>query len=70
MTSFFTSEINASSGIGTRDIRDGKGLGFPITARHRICCGCRCRRQAREYQRFVDDLKIAAEVLSKSARAA
>ncbi len=26
--------------------------------------------KAREYQRFVDDLKIAAELLSKSARAA
>ncbi|HTG06096.1 MAG TPA: hypothetical protein VK635_18845, partial [Bradyrhizobium sp.] len=26
--------------------------------------------KAREYQRFVDDLKIAAEVLRKSARAA
>jgi hypothetical protein len=37
MTSCFTSEINASSGIGTRDSRDGKGLGFPITGRRRIC---------------------------------
>jgi hypothetical protein len=37
MTSCFTSEINASSGIGTQDSRDGKGLGFPITARRRIC---------------------------------
>jgi DNA polymerase len=26
--------------------------------------------KAREYERFVDDLKIAAKVLSKSARAA
>jgi hypothetical protein len=26
--------------------------------------------EAREYQRFVDDLKIAAEVLRRSARAA
>jgi uracil-DNA glycosylase len=26
--------------------------------------------KAREYQRFVDDLKIAAEVLRRSARAA
>jgi hypothetical protein len=37
MASCFTSKINASSGIGARHSRDGKGLGFPITARCRIC---------------------------------
>jgi hypothetical protein len=61
MTSCFTSEINASSGIGTRDSRDGKDLGFPITARRRICWRVKAMQA---------DLKIAAEVLRRSARAA
>ncbi|HTG06615.1 MAG TPA: hypothetical protein VK635_21500, partial [Bradyrhizobium sp.] len=39
----------------------------PVTA---SAAAADAEAKAREYQRFVDDLKIAAEVLRKSARAA
>ena len=62
MSSFFTSGINASSGIGKR-----------TAATVHPSCLLRlpdADANAREYQRFVDDLKIGAKVLRKSARAA
>ena len=70
MTSCFTSEINASSGIRTRTSAMARAWAFrspPVTA---SAAAADAEAKAREYQRFVDDLKIAAEVLSKSARAA
>jgi len=56
MAEFFTSEINASSGIGTRDSGDGKGLGFPITGRRRICWMTRGWRSGSSQRRYSWDL--------------
>jgi uracil-DNA glycosylase len=79
--SFFTSEINASSGIGTRntdrrhvrarliDLEDGIKALVTVHPSYLLRLPD-ADAKAREYERFVDDLRIAAGLLKKSARAA
>ena len=94
MTSFFTSGINASSGIRKRtaatvvmqsvfgkitpinknrgrliDLEDGIKALVTVHPSYLLRLPD-ADAKAREYERFVDDLKIAAKVLRKSARAA
>jgi len=70
MTSCFTSEINASAVSGHGHPRwQGPGLSDHRPSPHLLRLPD-ADAKAREHERFVDDLKIAAKVLRKSARAA